>query len=68
MDKLSDPSHPLWALSRLIVVMLSLVVVLYLNAASFDKTELQTIITMFVIAGGAEGATQFVRGLAGGKK
>jgi hypothetical protein len=61
MGKLSEPTHPLWSLIRLSILMLSLVFVLWMNASSFDKTEIQTIVTMFMVAAGVEGASQFVR-------
>lgn len=66
-DKLADPGHPLWSIIRLTVLMIALVSVLYLNASQFDDTELRTIITMFMVAGGAEGITQIVKGLRSGK-
>lgn len=41
-------------------MMVALVLTLYLNASSFDDTEIRTIITMFLIAAGAEGASSFL--------
>ena len=58
MGDLSNPRHPIWAFSRLTVVMISLVVTLWANASNFDSTELKTIITMFLIAAGTEGVSQ----------
>lgn len=55
-----SPNHPVWPIIRLVIVMVALVVTLWLNASSFDKTEIRTIITMFLIAGGAEGASSFL--------
>ena len=40
---------------RLAVLMVALVFILWLNATKFDKTEIQTILTMFFVAAGAEG-------------
>lgn len=60
---MSSASHPIWSLLRLLIFMVALVATLWLNAAEFDDTELKTIITMFVVASGAEGVTQFARGL-----
>ena len=60
-------SHPIWGIIRLSIIMSSLTAVLYLNASEFDATELKTIITMFVVAGGAEWAPQLIRGLTGKK-
>lgn len=59
---MKDPSHPIWSLLRLLIMMLALIVVLWMNAEKFDKTEVQTIITMFLIGAGAEGVTQYLRG------
>lgn len=51
---ISHPNHPLWSFLRLLVMMLALTYVLWLNASKFDATEMQTIITMFFVAAGAE--------------
>ena len=40
--------------------MMALTVTLWLNASHFDETELRTIITMFLVAAGAEGISSFV--------
>ena len=55
-----NPEHPIWGITRLLIVMTALVVTLWLNASNFDETELKTIITMFIVAAGAEGATGFI--------
>ena len=52
---MNDAKHPLWSLLRLVVVMTSLTLTLYINASNFDATEIRTIITMFLIAAGTEG-------------
>lgn len=57
---ISSPKHPVWGIARLLIVMTALVVTLWLNASHFDETELKTIITMFIIAASAEGATGFI--------
>ena len=41
-------THPIWGLIRLTVIMVTLVVVLFLTASQFDKTELQTILICFL--------------------
>lgn len=58
---MSNPSHPIWSLRRLAIYMIALVATLLFNANTFDATEVKTIITMFVVASGTEGVTQFVR-------
>ena len=51
-------NHPAWALLRLTVLMVTLCVVLYLEAESFDSTELRSILWIFLAAAGFEGAVQ----------
>ncbi len=58
---MSDPTHPLWSLLRLLIIMTALTVILVLVAEKFDKTEIQTLIGMFMVAAGIEGYTQFNR-------
>ena len=58
---MSNASHPIWSLMRLLIYMIALVATLAFNANNFDSTEIKTIITMFVVASGTEGVTQFVR-------
>lgn len=60
MGKIHDPKHPLWSLCRLAILMVSLVLVLWMNASHFDVTEIRTIITMFIVAASAEGATSLL--------
>lgn len=50
-------SHPVWGLSRLTVLLVTLTGILYLSANNFDKTELYTIIVVMVGAAVAEGAS-----------
>lgn len=68
MNKMQNPihlpTHPIWSAIRLIVVMAALVIILYLNATSFDVTELKTIIGMFLVAASAEGLTQYFRSVS----
>lgn len=64
---MKEASHPIWSLLRLLIFMVALVATLWLNASKFDATELKTIITMFIVAGGAEWAPQLIRGLTGKK-
>lgn len=52
--------HPLWGILRLLIVMTALTITLLLNASKFDETEIKTIITMFLVAGSAEGATKLI--------
>lgn len=54
---MKDAKHPIWALLRILVFMFALVVILYVNASSFDKTELRTIIGMFIVAASGETLT-----------
>ena len=58
---MADPSHPIWSVLRLLILMTALTIILYANASQFDVTELRTIITMFLFSTGIEGATQYAR-------
>lgn len=57
---ISDPKHPLWPLVRLSILMLTLVLVLWLQASNFDQTEIKAIILIFLAAAGVEGGLQVV--------
>lgn len=50
-------THPVWGLSRLAVLLITLTGILYLSANNFDKTELYTIIVVMAGAAVAEGAS-----------
>lgn len=54
---MSDPSHPIWSLGRMTIALLALIAILYLTANVFDETEIITIIGMFAVLAGAEGAS-----------
>ena len=55
-----EAGHPIWAIIRTSVLLLSLVVLLWLNATNFDETEIRTIIAMFLAAIGTETATKIL--------
>lgn len=65
---MSDGNHPVWSLARLVTYMSALVAVLVMTAQNFDNTELKTILTMFFVGAGAEGATSLLSSLKGGHK
>jgi len=48
LGDLSNFHHPIWAIVRLAVVLSFLTLVLWLNASSFDETELKVIGWMFM--------------------
>lgn len=56
LKKLPDGAHPIWSLIRIFLLMTTLCVVLYLEAESFDVTELRSIVWIFLAAAGIEGA------------
>lgn len=58
---MSNPDHPLWHLCYTVAVILALSFSLWLNASSFDKTELKTILEFGVVIAGAKGAELLVR-------
>jgi len=65
---MNDASHPVWSVLRLGIVMIALTVTLWVNASTFDETEIKTIITMFLIAGGAEWAPGLINTFRGERK
>lgn len=54
------PNHPVWGFSRLVFVMITLIYTLYMTASHFDKTELNTIIALFLVAAGVEGTSGLI--------
>jgi len=60
-----DTEHPVWSLIRLVIMFAGVTVFLYLNAATFDETEITTIVELMILAGGFEALK---RKLANGKK
>jgi len=60
LDNLKSPTHPMWPLLRLMVLMVSMSFVLWLFSSNFDQTELQSIIMIFIAAASTEGAIRFL--------
>lgn len=58
MSTLLDPAHPVWSLLRLVILMGTMTLVLWLNASNFDITEIRSLITVFLVAAGLEGGSQ----------
>lgn len=63
-----DAGHPIWPILRLAVLMLALVGVLWATANDFDETEEETIIWMFLAAGGIEGISKIFTTYRGGRQ
>ena len=65
MDKylkgVKDHNHPIWPIVRLSILMLSMSFVLWLLSSNFDKTEIRSIILIFVTAASTEGAIRAAR-------
>lgn len=59
-----DTEHPVWSLIRLVIVFAGVTIFLYLNASTFDETEMKTIVELMILAGGFEALK---RKLANGK-
>ena len=59
MNPLKD-AHPLWSATRLMIYMAALTFLLWLNASSFDETELRSVVLMFLAGGSAEGIGRIV--------
>jgi len=56
----NDSSHPIYALARILIYMTALTLLLMFNASDFDITEIRTIIPMFLIGAGSEGAMRML--------
>lgn len=52
--------HPIWPILRTVVILLSMIIVLWMNAEDFDSAEIRSIITMFFALLGAEGITRAI--------
>lgn len=52
---MKDANHPIWPILRMTVILIALVLVLWLNAAHFDETEINTVLAMFFAVLGVEG-------------
>lgn len=57
----SDAAHPIYGTIRFTVAILGLTVILWGSAESFDYTELQAILAMFVLLATGEGALAWLR-------
>jgi len=49
-----DTEHPVWSLIRLVIMFAGVTIFLYLNSATFDTSEITTIIELMILAGGFE--------------
>ena len=49
-----DPEHPVWSLIRLVIMFAGVTTFLYLNASTFDETEVTTIVELMILAAGFE--------------
>lgn len=62
---LPEAAHPVWDIVRssirLVVLMTSLTVVLYLTASKFDSTEIRTISLIFVTAACGEAVISYAK-------
>ena len=67
MRQLRDASHPIWPLLRTFLFLVSLSLILWMNAEHFDDTELKTITSMFLGALGIEGVTSAITKTRTGK-
>ena len=54
MSAIHEPTHPLWATIRFVVLVVATSVILWLNASHFDETEIRTIVEIAIVAGGYE--------------
>lgn len=48
-------THPIWALIRLTILMVTMTILLWINASNFDSTEIKSIVGVFMAAAAGEG-------------
>ena len=65
---MNNVNHPVWALARLIVLMLTLVVILYLNSNQFDSDEFEVVKWFLLAASGTVGMEYFLKKILNGRK
>ena len=65
---MNSPTHPIWAIIRLGMLMFVLTIVLWLNASKFDATEVKTLVEYFLVAASLEGGMMAAKSMFGGKK
>ena len=62
MRGLREPDHPIWPILRLAVIFGGLTALLYVNASSFDATELKSVGEFAALLGAFEaGRKKFTR-------
>lgn len=62
MTHFANPTHPIWPIVRLVVLMIALSTVLYLTASNFDDTEIIALTGAFLAAASVEGGVRAIRG------
>jgi len=67
MMDLSNTNHPIWATIRLVALLITMTVILYSNASSFDTTEIKAIVEMFLLAASVEGGVKIAKAFASGR-
>jgi len=60
--------HPIWSILRLVVLLVSMFGVLYINASNFDRTEIVSIVQLFIMAVGIEGGAKGLKAVLGNTK
>ena len=58
---LPPKSHPIWKTIDNSVMLAGLLFFLWLNASTFDKTEMVTVLELLVLFGGWQGATSMIQ-------
>jgi hypothetical protein len=56
------------SIMRLVILMVTLCVILWINATVFDATEIRTLVLFFLGAAGLEGGTGYLKNTFGKKK
>jgi hypothetical protein len=65
---MNSPSHPIWSILRLCILMCVLTAILFFNASDFDATEIKTLTQYFMAAASLEGGVAIVKSVVSKKE
>ena len=65
---MNSPTHPIWSLIRLTMLMVVLTVILWINATKFDATEVKALVQYFLAAASLEGGIMAVKSVLKSKE
>jgi hypothetical protein len=58
---LSDPEHPIWNISKYLVIFAFCILFAVINCSKFDKTEIKMLIQIFVLLFGASATDMYFK-------